>query len=146
MKRRDSERQIRQARPKLRDVAPITYWITKSTAIFNIIFGLSLLFGLDSLRWRETFFILNDFLTSELWGAIFIMLGMYGIISLGINSWTNSRRYLLAGVAVKATWTTTSAARALLYNGTFMVNILWATLAMIQIVTYIFFHPRINKE
>lgn len=135
------EKQIQQARPSLKMVTPLVHWIIIIYAYFNIIFGLSLFFAIDQTKISASLLIVNDIFSYKFWGVIFIAIGILKLFALKTNNWNLSRKSLLVGVSIKAAWAVALVVRSLTSPGTFLVSIIWVALAMIQIVTFIFFMP-----
>lgn len=132
---------ILHARPNLRNVSPLAYWIVLILGLFNIVLGVSLFFALDSSRFSSPLLIVNEVLTFHVWGVIFILLGLTKIWSLISNNWKLAKNTLIVGVIIKASWAIALTIRTLISPGTMFINIIWITLALIQTVTYIFFMP-----
>jgi hypothetical protein len=109
--------------------------------VFNIILGASFLFGVDQARFTTPLLIVNDIFTFKVWGLLFIGLGILKLYSLLANKWELARQSLIVGVLVKATWAVALTIRSLVSPGTLFVNFIWIALALIQMVTYIFFMP-----
>ena len=61
-------RKLKEARPRLRSIAPMSSSLTTGYAIFNLALGTGLLF--QKARTVE-FFIVNDFISYQVWGMIF---------------------------------------------------------------------------
>lgn len=137
----DLQKQLRQARPKLKVVSPLAYWIMLSLATFNVVFGSVLFLALDQNRLSAPLLIVNEVFTYQFWGLIFIGLGLLKFFSLWANNWNLARNTLLMGVTVKITWAVALAIRTFVSPGTFLVNLVWITLALIQMGTYIWFLP-----
>lgn len=135
------EKQIRHARPKLRAVSPLPYWIILVMGFFNIALGLTFLFGLDVSRLTASLLIVNEMLTFQFWGVVFILLGLIKIYALAFNRWTLARNSLFIGVSIKAAWMVALTLRTIISPGTFLLNLLWITIALIQMGAYIWFMP-----
>lgn len=132
---------LKNARPGLRLVSPQTYWITQVYGGFNITLGLSFLLAIDQQRVTASLLIVNNIFTYKFWGIVFILLGILQIYSLFSNRWGLTRKTLLAGVAVKSAWMLALVFRAAVSPGTVLVATIWLALALIQVVTVIFFIP-----
>lgn len=135
------EKQIQKARPSLKMVTPLVHWIITIYAYFNILFGLSLFFAIDQTKISASLLIVNDIFSYKFWGVVFIAIGILKLFALKTNNWNLSRKSLLVGVSIKATWAVALVVRSLTSPGTFLVSIIWVALAAIQIVTFIFFMP-----
>ena len=135
------EKQILGARPRLRAVSPLAYWVMLMMAIFNILLGISLLFAIDADRVSAPLIIVNDIFNYRFWGAVFTSLGVAKLWSLHTNDWALSRHTLIMGVSVKAAWAIALTIRSFVDQGTMLVNLVWVTLALIQMGTHIWFMP-----
>lgn len=132
---------IKAARPRLRVVSPLAHWVMLVMAIFNLVLGLSLYTQFDSPRFSASLLIVNDIFSFKFWGITFMAIGLIKLFALYTNNWNLARRSLLIGVGVKATWAVALTLRTLTSPGTLFVNIIWLTLAMLQMGTYIWFMP-----
>lgn len=135
------EKQIQQARPRLKMVTPLAHWIIIIFAVFNLFLGVSLFFAVDQSKITAPLLIVNDFFTYRFWGVVFILIGALKLFALKTNNWDLSRKSLVVGVAVKAAWAIALIIRSLTIPGTWLVAIIWLALAAIQITTFIFFMP-----
>lgn len=139
--RHELKKEIQNARPSLKVVSPLTHWVISSLGIFNILFGVILFLAMDANRVSAPLLIVNELFTYQMWGIIFIVLGVIKLLSLYTNNWSLAKKSLLLGVAIKSTWAIALAVRSFISPGTFLVNMVWVTLAAIQIGTYIYFMP-----
>lgn len=135
------EKEIQEARPTLKIVSPLSHWIMLVMGLFNIILGISLFLAFDEDRVSAPLIIVNEVMTYRLWGIAFMILGVIKLWSLWTNNWKLSRHTLLIGVAVKAGWAVALTIRSFVSPGTLLVNLIWVTLALIQMGTYIWFMP-----
>lgn len=135
------EKQLQIARPSLRVVSPMSWWVVLVMAAFNVVLGLSLFLGVDENRLSASLLIVNDFLTFKFWGVVFIVLGLLKFWSLFRNNWKLARQTLFMGVSVKAAWMVALTIRSLVSPGTIFVNLLWVTVALIQMGCYVWFMP-----
>lgn len=135
------EKQIQRARPLLKTVTPLAYWIITIYAYFNILLGISLFFAVDQSKITASLLIVNDIFSYKVWGIVFVLVGVLKLFALHTNNWKLSRQSLLVGVAIKAAWALALVVRSLTSPGTWLVSIIWIALAAIQIVTFIFFMP-----
>jgi len=135
------EKQLQAARPNLKVVSPLSHWIILVMGVFNIVFGLSLMLAFDADRLSAPLLIVNDLFTFKFWGVLFIALGILKLYSLKTNNWKLSRQTLIMGVSVKAAWAVALTIRSFVSPGTLILNLLWVTIALIQMGCYIFFMP-----
>lgn len=137
----DLAKKIQQARPLLKTVTPLAYWIITVYAYFNILLGISLFFAVDQSKITASLLIVNNIFSYKIWGIVFITVGLFKLFALHTNNWDLSRKSLLVGVSIKAAWALALIVRSLTSPGTWLVSIIWIALAAIQIVTFIFFMP-----
>ena len=137
----ETHKSILHARPKLRTVSPLAYWITFILAVFNVILGVSLFVSFDAHRIATPLIIVNDLFTYQFWGVIFASLGVFKFWALFTNNWKMARQSLIMGVVLKATWAIALTIRTIISPGTLFINLIWIALALIQSMTYIFFMP-----
>lgn len=131
---------IQKARPKLKDIAPLTDAIIKAFGVFNILLGLSLL-QLYNIEQSPTLAIVNSFFSFYVWGAIFIVLGVVKLWAVRRNNWELLRKMLVTAVLIKSVWFCALVLQIISGHGTYAVTILWSLLTVIQIYTYIYFAP-----
>ncbi len=141
-------RELHKARPSLKMVSPLAHWTIVVMAVFNILLGLSLFFGIDQTKFTASLIIVNEFLTFKFWGIVFLAIGAIKLFALKTNNWNLSRRSLLLGVSIKAAWAVALTVRTFISPGTFFVNIIWIALAALQMGAYVHFMPPLitNKE
>lgn len=135
------EKELQKARPSLRTVTPLAHAVLQIYAYFNILLGISLFFAIDQSKITASLLIVNNVFSYKFWGVIFIAIGILKLYSLYTNNWNLSRKSLLVGVSIKAAWAVALIFRAFSSPGTWLVAIMWLTLALIQISTFIFFLP-----
>jgi len=137
----DLHKQLRDARPRLKLVSPLAHAVVMIFGIINIVLGISLLFAIDQSKISSSLLIVNELFNYRFWGVVFILLGLFKLLSLKLNSWNMSRKSLLIGVAIKAAWALALIVRAASSPGTWLIATLWIALAAIQIATFIYFMP-----
>ncbi len=133
-------KQIQKARPKLKDIAPLTDAIIKSFGFFNILLGISLM-QLYNIEQSPTLAIVNSFFSFRVWAIIFIVLGVVKLWAIRKNNWELLRKILISAVLIKSVWFFALILQILSGEGTFAVVILWSLLTVIQLFTYIYFAP-----
>lgn len=141
MSKETLKHQLEKARPKLKVVSPLAYWIVLVMGWFNIILGTTFIFGIDATRFTAPLLIVNELLTFDFWGAVFIFVGIMKLYSLRVNNWKLARSTLFVGVSIKAAWMIALTIRSFISPGTLLLNILWVTIAVLQIGAYIWFMP-----
>lgn len=143
------KQQLREARPKLRVVSPMSSWVVKVMGWFNIILGLSLVFSIDSDRFTDSLFLVNEYMSSWVWGCIFLLIGIVKLYSLACNSWSLARKSLMMGVAVKAAWMVALTVRTFFSPDTTFLNLTWVAVGLVQMGAYVWFMPpniQTNKQ
>jgi len=133
------ERRIKQIRPALRLVAPLTFFIMIGFAALNIFIGASLFdfnFGLP--------LVVAGIISLHAWSAIFITHGLLILSAIQHNSWAWLKRLLLVGVTIKTIWLFELISLAIRGGSPFFVFV-WSFLLYLQISTYIYFAPPLGK-
>lgn len=139
MTNHEVSKKIRQARPRLRDVAPLTTAIVVGYAFMNTTLGV-LLF-LTQARTRNLV-VVNDVLTYQFWGTCFVILGLAMFIALKMNVWSVIKKTLIVGVFLKSWWLFALIVRLLSgHQENALLLCIWLFLTYIQVVTYIHFIP-----
>lgn len=142
----DIEKQIQHARPSLRLVSPLAYWDVLIMGFFNILLGISFLFGIDANRVSAPLLIVNDLFTYDFWGLVFLTLGFVKLFALMSNDWKLARSTLFFGVSIKAAWMVALIIRSFVSPGTVFFAVVWATIALLQMGAYIWFMPPASGE
>ena len=133
--------QLTDLRPSLRKIAPLSWWITVCYVFMNFIIGATFIAAFDQNRVVADLLIVNQFTSYRFWGIAFIALGAFQLTALYMNNWKLTKKSLLSGVLIKTTWAIALCLRALVSSGTLLIALPWITLALIQMVTVIFFLP-----
>lgn len=133
--------ELREARPSLRMVTPMSYYFVLIMAIFNIVLGFTLMYGIDKSRLSASLIIVNEFTSYTFWGIVFIALGLLKIYSLVTNNWWLSRKTLIFGVSIKAMWSVALIFRIFISPGSLFLTLCWLCIATLQMTCYIFFMP-----
>ena len=139
------DKELQEARPKLKVVSPLANWIVVVMAVFNLFLGTSFLFAIDQNRASASLLIVNDILTYKFWGIVFIAIGLVKLYSIFTNNWKLARSSLFLGVSVKAAWMVALTIRTFVSPGTVFLNLLWVTIALLQMGAYIWFLPPAEK-
>lgn len=132
--------------PRLRGLAPLTFWTTFVYASLNFLIGISLFVAIDASRVSAPLLIVNDILSYQLWGVIFFAMGVSKFYALHANKWNLTKKLMLTGVAVKAAWAIALIFRALTSPGTILISLLWVALAVIQVFVVVYFVPSLHIE
>lgn len=135
--------ELREARPTLKQVSPLSFAVLLVMAIFNLLLGLSLLFAVDQNQSRLSapLLIVNDLMPYEFWCAVFIGIGILKLYALKVNDWKLARRTLIIGVSVKGMWAVALIFRVFLSPGSIFLTLTWLCIAALQMACYIFFMP-----
>lgn len=126
--------------PKLRIIAPQSFWFSVIFGLFNVIIGLGLL--------TTTFLtklIIVGIVPIRVWGAIFILHGFLMLYAVLVNGWKFSRSLHLVGVFIKSAWWLELLSESFSGVGFPFVLFIWTTLLLLQFVVYIYFYPRVNR-
>lgn len=127
------ERTIKAIRPKLRDVAPQSYWITVLFAAFNIIAGVLMYNG--SILYTVK---LITVIPIRLWAIAFLTLGLLMLYSIIRNNWKLTQTMHTAGIIVKSYWICELLGSWLLGSSPFAL-IVWALVLGIQVIVLKYF-------
>lgn len=131
---------LKELRPSLYTIAPLTFCICWGYAVINLGLGA----GMYSLYRPETPIAVANIFTYQVWGIIFILIGLLSVIALIKNSWKTTRILLLWGLTAKAVWAIALVVRCFIDSRTILITLVWLFFAYIQAITYIFFIPKIN--
>ena len=124
----------------MRSIAPMSSSLTTGYAVFNLFLGTGLLF--QKARTVE-FFIVNDFISYQVWGMIFIILGILMGSALISNSWRLTRWTLIVGIFLKIWWLLALIVRDVFQDGNnSMLLIIWAFITFVQIMLFVNFLPK----
>lgn len=126
--------------PKLRLIAPQSFWFSVIFGVFNAIIGLGLI--------TTTFLtklIIVGVVPIKVWGAIFIIHGLALLLAVLVNNWKLSRALHLVGVAIKTAWWLELISESFSGVGFPFVLFIWTTLLLLQSVVYLYFYPRIDR-
>lgn len=134
------KQKLKDLRPALREVAPLTYYICIGFAVLNVVLGITLIntHGPTGLSIVGTY--------TPIWGygILFLLLGILGLGSLYANNWVWIRRTLVLGMLYKSIWFYALVA-SLFHGGSFAILGLWLFLIHVQAMTYVYFIPNIHR-
>ena len=133
--------EIKKARPSLRLVSPVSYWFILLMGVFNIFLGSAFMVALDDTPDDLALKAISEIIPFFWWGVLFIALGIAKIYSIVANNWTLARYTLLAGVLLKSGWAVALTFRSFYQADNVFLNALWITMALTQIICYIYFLP-----
>lgn len=140
----ETARKLKALRPSLWLVSPLTAAIVLGYGIINILLGVGL-FSYVNPSPNALFAIINSVMTYQVWGSIFIVLGLFKLYSLAMNNWRMMRISLIIGIVVKSIWAIALFFRYL-DGGSILLLIIWLFFAYVQLVTYINFTPTIRQK
>lgn len=138
---REVKGKIKELRPALREVAPLTFYICVGFGILNIVLGYSLMTTKES----GGLVIVGKYAPLWLYGILFAALGVFGLVVLWRNSWNWIRRTLVFGLLYKSIWFYALVA-TLFHGGSVGIIGLWLFLIYVQAMTYIFFIPNMRRK
>ena len=133
--------QIRAARPSLRLVSPISYWFVILMGVFNILIGTAFITSLSELTDGSALRAVSKIIPFDMWGFLFILLGVTKLYSIITNSWSLARYSLLAGVLLKSVWAVALVIRSFYEEDVLFTTYMWISMATTQIICYIYFLP-----
>lgn len=123
-------KKIREARPKLSLVSPLVYSISWGFAVTNFMIA-------HSLYVSQTTFMFDH----RIWSIIFVLLGLGLTYGLVMNEWKVTKRVMVTGLFVKATWTIFLVVLAFQEPSTTGVLGIWILLSYIQAMSIVHFIP-----
>jgi hypothetical protein len=130
--------QIKEARPGLHSVAPLTYSICWGYAATNVMLGMGLFF----LYSTNVPIAVASLLSYQAWGIVFVTLGVLNAYGLIKNNWNLSRNMQMCGLGVKSVWAIALTIRCISAPQTIIITLIWLFFAYIQGATYVYFIPR----
>ena len=133
--------QIRAARPSLRLVSPISYWFVILMGVFNILIGIAFITSLGEFTNDLALRAVSKIIPFDMWGFLFILLGVAKLYSIITNSWGLARYSLLAGVLLKSAWAVALVIRSFYAEDGLFTTYMWISIAITQIICYIYFLP-----
>lgn len=138
--RPELEKELRQARPSLRLISPVSFYFIALMGVFNIVVGLAMIaIGLSFDDPVLT--VLTAIIPAWVWGALFLSLGVFKLVALKANHWLLTRSSLLAGVALKSSWAVALVIQVLQVSDNIFLTTCWITIAITQVIVYVHFLP-----
>lgn len=126
---------LKNARPQLKQIAPLTYSICWGYVVVNILIGIGMFFF-----YATTIpLAVANILSYQVWGVLFLATGIVSGCALLKNEWRTTRSLLLAGLTLKAIWAIALIIRCLSSPQTILITVVWLFFAYVQAVTYIYF-------
>ena len=133
------DKALRDIRPSLRIVAPMTYYIAWGFALFNVVVSAPL------YRINEDVFGILGAISLKVWAIIFMLNGLILAYTLLVNKWKSTRGLMLVGVCINSAWLMELIARTT--NGkSFILVAIWGLIVYLQAVTYLYFTPQEPKS
>ena len=131
---------IKQARPKLSLVSPLVSKIIIGFIVMNILLGISLIAKLGYIT-NGLVIAPNEFVF-QLWGGVFIVLGITKLFAYLRNNWQMLRYILVIAVFIKIIWMLALIVRYATgeFSNPFLL-IIWVFITHVQAMAYIHFMP-----
>lgn len=136
-------RKLRGLRPKLKEIAPLPAAIMRGYIAVNLILGAGLMSFTNPTG--VPFPIVNNVLTFQVWGMVFIALGLFKLYSYLRNDFDLMKISLVIGLVVKSTWAVALIIRAFDGGGLLLLAI-WLFFAYVQGMTYMHFIPTLTQK
>lgn len=134
------DKTLHDLRPKLRIVAPHTFWFSLGFGIFNTVIGLAL-FNVKILVTLKVVGIIS----LKIWSIIFMVQGITMLHALATNNWNRAKALNLFGVFIKTAWWLELLAITLTGRSRFLLYI-WTLLLFFQIIVCIYFTPKVTSD
>lgn len=134
------KKEIVHARPRLKEIAPLTNYISWGYAITNIALGIGMMTLYDTSIPIAVASILSYFW----WGTIFMGLGVFKAYALLTNRWMAVKNAHLFGLVLKSVWAIALVIRCFEAPQTIIIAIVWFFFAYIQAGVFIYFLPAIK--
>lgn len=139
----NARKTIKQLRPRLRTVAPLTFWICVGYALVNFAIAF-ILFAIPNSTVQEAVIpIVNEIMNFQAWGVLFGLTSLaftYGLIR---NNWMLLKRTLTFALVMKLIWTYALVYLIVMGKEEYALAALWAFLSWVQAWTIVFFVPTI---
>lgn len=131
---RDINKTLKEIRPHLRQVAPLTYYTCWGFAIFNMSVAIPL------FRINQETFLIVGVISLKVWALLFTSMGLLMAYALVRNDWKLTRGLMIIGVGIKASWLMELLVRAT-SGKSFVLATIWALLVYLQFISYLYFTP-----
>ena len=131
---------IKSARPRLSLVSPLVAKIIIGFIVMNILLGVSLVSKLGYIT-NGLVIAPNEFVF-QIWGGVFILLGITKLIAYVRNDWKTLRMILVMAVFIKIIWMLALIVRYTTgeFSNPFLL-IIWIFITYVQMFAYIHFMP-----
>lgn len=137
MSKEELQKALKEARPPLSTVAPLTAAICWGYVVVNITLGLGMYFLYDT----TVPLAVASIVSYQVWGILFGFLGVATMYFLISNNWKATRNAQLIGLLFKAVWAAALIIRCFEAPQTILITAVWVFFAYIQAATYIHFLP-----
>lgn len=137
MSNHELQQAIKEARPKLSTIAPLTSAICWGYVFVNITLGLGMFFLYNT----TVPLAVANIVSYQVWGILFGFLGLMTAYFLLTNNWKATRNAQLIGLMFKAVWAAALIIRCFSAPPTILITAVWVFFAYIQAVTYVHFLP-----
>ena len=134
-------KELKEARPSLRAVSPVSYWFIILMGIFNLILGAAFIFAADGLELDSTLQAVVAIVPVWAWALLFTGLGFLKLYAVIVNNWTLARYSLLVGVMLKSGWAVALIIKTLSVPDNIFLSLTWVTISLVQMLCYIHFLP-----
>lgn len=142
MSEQELKQAILKARPKLSQIAPLTYSICWGYAIMNLVLGAGMyVLYRPSIQGQAAPISIADILSYQIWGFLFFALGVVTVFTLITNHWKATRQFQLVGLLFKAVWAIALLIRCFQEPQTILITSVWLLIAYVQAMVYIYFLP-----
>lgn len=136
-------KQLQQARPKLKRVAPLTAALSWGFFWINIVIGIGLMF----LYTQTTSPIaVVNILSYRQWGAIFFLTSLAMGYALLKNNWKMIKNLQIVGLVLKSIWLVALIIRCIANPTTILITAVWAFFAYVQAALYVHFLPTVSLK
>jgi len=138
MSKEELQQALKEARPKLSTVAPLTAAICWGFVVVNLILGLGMYFLYST---TISPIAVASVVSYQVWGIVLGGLGVVTAYFLLSNNWNATRQSQLAGLLLKSIWAIALVVRSFEEPRTILITAVWLFFAYVQAVTYIHFLP-----
>lgn len=131
---------IKKARPRLSLISPLVSKIIIGFIVMNLLIGFSLISKVGYIT--NGLVIAPNELIFQMWGVVFVLLGITKLYAYIKNNWQMLRYILVVAVFIKLIWAIALTVRYI--TGEFdnpFVLIIWIFITHVQAMAYIHFMP-----
>lgn len=141
---REKNKQIRQARPKLKIIAPLTNWVIIAYIILNMFVAMSLATTMQPIRNPIVFGGVGRYA----WAVIFAFLGFHLLYGKLTNNWEMIKRNFIVGLITKTLWMYALLYLTYIYGWRQYLGILglWLAVMLIQYGAVVVSIPKVNTK